>query len=438
MKGWKLSLLRGIYLALACAMFYFCRDGVWIAGIGVMYQYLLAIVIILLGFTVFLIAPDIRRLAEVLRCGWSTGAHYLWILLYSLLIWVQTQSPLNVIMRGTSYIIYVLIGVLTAVVTVYMFGKSGVRLLVSGLLLAEGIYVIQAVQKNGMATFVREYIDLLVTFTGKTGPVMKEFENLNYAYMLGFFLLYHLLEALFNHRLRRQGARFEPQSWKDWGQFALVVPCFLLGLKRSVLTAMAGGLLLALVLSRLSMRGTRRMTALLSVLLILFGFCYIIGCYYGVMDWLESIGVNTMSRARFFKELRPYYEMGVGYFGKGAGFVSRTMGQGQMVGAIDGYQPLDIHNDYLRQYIELGFCGYFVWLLLFLYYPVHRFFRDAETETARLRGVTAQCFILVYYMTFMTENALYFCMLTMITSAIAMSYHFEEYMEETKIEYYGT
>lgn len=78
------------------------------------------------------------------------------------------------------------------------------------------------------------------------------------------------------------------------------------------------------------------------------------------------------------------------------------------------------------------------WLLLFLYYPVHRFFRDAETETARLRGVTAQCFILVYYMTFMTENALYFCMLTMITSAIAMSYHFEEYMEETKIEYYGT
>ena len=67
MKNLKGFLLRVVYLMLACAMLYFTNEGVIVCGIGVMYQYLFAIGIILLAFTVFLVRPDTCRMAVTLR-----------------------------------------------------------------------------------------------------------------------------------------------------------------------------------------------------------------------------------------------------------------------------------------------------------------------------------------------------------------------------------
>lgn len=434
MKRWGTALLKGIFVALACGMFYFTDASITVGGIGVMYQYLFAMAIIMLGFFVFLIVPDVRRILVVARYGWALSASYLWIVLYSLLVWAMLRSQLNVISRGCSYVIYALLGVLTAMVIVYMFGKDGPRLLVIGVVLANMMHVVQSIRENGAAVFFREYVDLLVTFTEKTGPVMKSFENLNYAYVLGFFMLYHLLEQVFNHRLRKQGLPRESHLSRDWGLFLIVVPCFLLGLKRSVLLGIIVGFVLALLFLWMSLRNTRMIAKVLCVGMMAFGFAYVIGCYYGVMDLLEKLGVNTMGRALFFQQLRPYYEMGIGYFGKGAGFVSRMMQEGLLIEGSRGYVPLDIHNEHLRQYIDLGFIGYLVWLFLFVYYKINYFFRDAESEGARLHGVMALIFTVVYYMTFMTENTLYAYMMSLIISLQMMSYYFDEYMGER----YGT
>ena len=205
MKNLKGFLLRVVYLMLACAMFYFTNEGVIVGGIGVMYQYLFAISIILLAFTVFLVRPDTCRMAVTLRYSWRLGAHYLWIELYSMLIWGLSLSQVNVITRGSFAVVYALLGVLTAAATVYLFGREGVRLLVGALLLANGIYVAKAIFNNGAGAFFQEYIELIISFTAKTGPIMKSFESLNFAYMLGFFLLYQVLEEIFDRRLRKQG-----------------------------------------------------------------------------------------------------------------------------------------------------------------------------------------------------------------------------------------
>lgn len=427
MKNLKGFLLRVVYLMLACAMFYFTNEGVIVGGIGVMYQYLFAISIILLAFTVFLVRPDTCRMAVTLRYSWRLGAHYLWIELYSMLIWGLSLSQVNVITRGSFAVVYALLGVLTAAATVYLFGREGVRLLVGALLLANGIYVAKAIFNNGAGAFFQEYIELIISFTAKTGPIMKSFESLNFAYMLGFFLLYQVLEEIFDRRLRKQGYAGAVMLRKEWWLFLLAGACFLLGLKRSVLLAVAVGFLTAVLLLHLQARETRSVSRILCTLLVLFGFSYVIGCYYGVMDWLESIGINTNTRAHFFGQMRAYYEMGIGYLGKGAGYVSRMMQEGTFVQASNGYMPGDIHNDYLRQYIELGFWGFLIWMVLYLNYKAEYFFHGLKTEVDRLHGALAVSFIVANYMTFLTENTLYYCKLTMMMSLLVMAYRFEDY-----------
>ncbi len=427
MKDLKGFLLRGVYLALACTMFYFTNEGVIIGGIGVMYEYLLAIAIIALAFLVFLVQPDTRRMAVALRYSWALSASYLWIVLYSMLVWGLSLSPLNVITRGTFAVVYVLIGVMAAAATVYLFGREGVRLFIGALLLANGIYIVRAIIGNGAGAFLREYFDLIITFTGKTGPIMKSFEMRNFAYMLGFFLLYQVLETAFDRRLRGKGMRRAARLRQEWWMFPLAGACFLLGLKRSVLLAMLVGLFAALLLVRLPAKEARSAVRILCVLLVLLGFAYIMACYYGVMDWLESIGIDTSTRAHFFGQIKAYYEMGIGYFGKGAGFVSRTMQEGNLVRASNGYLPGDIHNDFLRQYIELGFFGFLVWIVLFLCYKAEFFFHRLETETDRLHGILAMAFTIANYVTFLTENTLYACKLAMTASLFMMAYHYEDY-----------
>lgn len=427
MKDLKGFLLKVIYLALAGIMFYFTNEGVIVSGIGVMYQYLFAIAIVMLAFVVFLVKPDSRRMAIVLRYGWRLGAHYLWIELYSMLVWGLSLSQFNIITRGSFFVVYELLGILTAVATIYLFGREGVRILLVAILLANGIHIIESIVANGVGAFFLEYVELIVSFTGKTGPIMKSFENLGYAFVLGYFLLFQVLEEIFDRRLRKQGLESLSMLRREWWLFLLAGACFLLGLKRGVLFAILVGFMTGVLLIHLQAQETRSVVRVLCVLLVLFGFAYVIGCYYGVLEWLEAVGINTNTRAHFLEQIRDYYEMGIGYLGKGAGYVSRMMEEGNFVQVSDGYIPGDIHNDYLRQYIELGFFGFLVWMLLFSSYKVEYFFHGLETETDRLHGVMTLCFVVANYVVFLIDNTLYYFKVTMMVSLLVMAYHFEDY-----------
>lgn len=428
MKELKGFLLRTVYLALTCGMFYYANAYLTIGGFGVMYQYLFAIAIILLAFTVFLVRPDSRRMVVALRYSWAFSAHYLWIGLYSMLVWGLSLSRFNVITRGGFAIVYELIGVLAAAATVYLFGREGVRLMVAGLLLANAIYIVRSIAEHGPGPFFQEYIELIVTFTGKTGRIMKSFENLNMSYMLGFFLLYQVMEAILDRGLAKKEIRSASPLKKEWWISPLAVACFLLGLKRSVLLATLVGLMAGLLLSRFPAKAARRAARVLCVLLVVFGFAYVIACYYGVIEWLESLGVDTNGRAYLFEQIKDYYQMGAGYLGKGAGYVSRMMEEGTFVSPPKGgYIPGDIHNDFLRQYIELGFLGYLIWLVLFLSYKAEFFFHGMKTPMDRAHGIMAMTFIVVNYSTFTTENTLYYAKSTMMVSLLIMAYHFEDY-----------
>ena len=66
-------------------------------------------------------------------------------------------------------------------------------------------------------------------------------------------------------------------------------------------------------------------------------------------------------------------------------------------------------------------------MVLYLNYKAEYFFHGLKTEVDRLHGALAVSFIVANYMTFLTENTLYYCKLTMMMSLLVMAYRFEDY-----------
>lgn len=396
-------------------MFYFVTEDIVIGGFGFMYRYLFGIAIITMAFTVFLIKPQTERLLNTVKYCSVLSAPYLWIMLYSLIIWAVSFAQFRVMTRGFFFIVYQLIGIMTAGATLYLFGKNGVFMMLGGVLLANTIYLIQAFADNGIITVLQEYKDLVLSLASQTGDVMKSFELKGYSYILGFFLLFFILNV------RQNGKRI----WL----LPVTLFFFLMGMKRSVIVSLVVSLFFGLILLSAKEKTAKRIVLILGWLGILFGIIYVVACYYGLFEWLESIGVDTKARADAFSQFREYYEISPGFMGHGAGFVNSMMSQGEIVLESEGYRLGDIHNDFLRQYVELGFIGFIVWMWLFLNYRSRFFFRKMEKRMDIRHGIWAFCFIVANYTMFMTENALYFFYPTMASALLIMSYRYEEYSD---------
>lgn len=260
---------------------------------------------------------------------------------------------------------------------------------------------------------------MIVTMTGDTGPIMKSFEVLGYSYALGLFLVYFFL----NRR----------ESEKYVGLAVLSTACFLLGLKRSVLLAVVVACAAGIILNRMPGRFGRRISAAVCWIGIGAAVCYVAACSRGLFHWLEAMGINTNSRIDVLDYFRPYYEMSPGFLGHGAGFVSGMMASGELTVNVNGYIFGDIHNDFLRQYIELGAFGFCIWLWLFLNVRVKYFFHKEWSDLGCRHGILSFCFILTVFVTFMTENAYYHYYTTLSMSVMIMAFGYEQFEKETKI-----
>ena len=70
------------------------------------------------------------------------------------------------------------------------------------------------------------------------------------------------------------------------------------------------------------------------------------------------MGINTMARVYMYEDMRQYYELNITYIGRGLGFVTKMIQMGDITTRVG---VSDIHNDFLRQYIEQGFAGFMIW-----------------------------------------------------------------------------
>ena len=413
----KKGTLFTIYIILAALMYNALSwepSGVTIGGFTFMYMYLLGMGIIGIAFLAFLVDPQVPRV-------WLLTKYSLWIcmpfflnLFISLIVWIVVGSDPNVIIRGTFFSVYQILAIMVAASTLYLFGDKGIKYNLIALVLASCITMVSSMLEGGAAEFFSEFGTLIVSGAMETGPLMGNMEMTGHTYAFGMYILYFLL--------------FNKNSKRDILALAVAALFFVMEFKRSALLALIVALMAGLVLRVVRDGGRKVLINLGGLLLVIVGFVYIWMIKSGIYDVLmDLLGIDTSGRSVMYANAAPFYSFSPFFLGQGLGYVTKMIQTGEMYLGILGSLIGDIHNDFLRQFIEQGFWGYLLWLLAMFVARVRLFLSRSTTL-----GVLAFTISVFLYITFFSEN-MYFLFYGNIPMAVLMmGHHLEEQVEKER------
>ncbi len=405
--NWPDQCLAAVYFFLACGMYYF-HDEYINLGIHFMYKFVLAAVLAALSFLIFLVRTDLGRGGCLLRHIVVLSLPHVAILMASVPLWVFQIQRMSQIRRGLSDQIYGLAMILAMAGILYTFGRRGLWLNLAAMLGANFITVAQVIRENGLSVYLQELRALVVTFANETGPVIQQMEIHELTFALGVYLVFYAI------------------NWKecrrDRAAMLLLGPalfCFLSGFKRIGAVAVAAAVLVSLLLRVLTRRSSGAFWLLAASFLVIgIAFLYICLVERGIFDYLsQRFGLNTMGRKELSEFIDQYYWIGPDFFGNGAGFVTRLFSD-----LPAEYTIRALHNDILMIYIDVGFWGFWGWMLCYFPLRVWNIYRRKGLKDGVL-CLSLQVYVLV---TAMTDNTLYYIYVTGALSICLMSCLLEE------------
>lgn len=397
-----------IYMVLATGMFFFQDTYFKLGGIELSLKNPCALAILFLAVINLAATVRLDRLLVLARHTAVQALPYLVPLVFSAAIWVSTWTERDVVIVGVSMVVPQLLSVLVAAATLYLFGGKGIWYCLGSMCLANALGVALVVFEGGLGPFLQEFYTLLATFSKETGPLMERLETHDLTFAFGPFFIYLLL-------YRKKQAH--PFLW-------LTPMCFffLIGLKRIAFPAVVLGVLTALLLRLLSEKAARQTAFCVAGVMMAVSFLYIAGIRYGLFDFLEAAGLDTKGRALLFSNVAPYYDISFPYMGKGVGFE-------RYIDWFTGTRhpaPLrpqsQIHNDFLRIYVNIGFFGYWAWLWAWLGARLRYWFRCGGKDTGCLfLGICVYCFVL-----YATDNTIYYPYTMTACALVPMARRFDE------------
>lgn len=407
-----------LYMLLATAMFASQDVYFSVGGMELSLKNPCALAIIFLALLHFIGTVQLERAMVLGRHTAVQMLPCLVPLVFSAVIWVAERAETSAVLNGVTMIIPQLLAVLVAAATIYLFGSKGIWYCLGAMCAANFIGVLAVVRQGGLEQFLHELLMLLITFSGETGPLMVQLETHDLTFAFGPFLLYLLL----NWRESRH-----PFLWLAVSSFF-----FLIGLKRIAIPAIALGFLAALVLRMLPEKAARQTALCAGACLMAVSFLYIAGIRYGLFQFLEEyLQINTMGRVRMFANLEPYYDVSFTYIGRGTGFERFVDWASGEVFPTPRQDAMQIHNDFLRMYLNIGFIGYWVWLWSWLMVRLRYWFRQGGKRAGCLFfAICLYCFVL-----YATDNAIYYPYTMMVCSLVPMSFRLDA-LEKDALERY--
>lgn len=344
--NYKEKTVELISFLLLIEIFYFYNTYVTIGGFGVGYQYIGCILLVIVGTAWFLLRPDPLYFYDAVKTAGLLMLSYFVAIIYSMAIWIFSFTPIRQIISGFFGPAYMLLCILCAVSLAYILREKMVAYSFWALTAALMMQAVPKIWVNGIPEFFRRLIVYVNSGGLEGGGVSLEATSYSDTYV--FFSLYFLFHA-------------KEETVRKKSLYAAVIAfAMLIVFKRSALLALAVGFAAAFVYFRLKEGKRKWFLYLLMAVFMLFAFFYIPLIRYGLFDRIvEALHINTSYRNIIYEYYAKYFEFTPSYRGKGLGWVERLVLDEENFYA--GLASVDVHCDYLRLYIELGFWGYLFW-----------------------------------------------------------------------------
>ena len=403
-----------IYIFLAVPMFYFTDTGFFVGQYGIMYYYVFAAGITIMGVMAFLIKAEVIRLKCLAQDSIVLWMPYLFSLLYSVFIWISEYTGVSTITRGTFFILYQLIAIITAAATILVFGKYAPWMQLTAMCIAYIIHIARTVITYGWSAFAREYISLIRSFGIRTGDVARGLELHTLMFAFGLYLTYIIV-------------RGQIRWWKKILILIPVLLLFLVGFKRIVFAGLICASIITILLRKV--KKDRKCLGLLlaagNVVLVLC-MCYNLFVASGLYERVTTyFNIDTKGRVEMYNDTADWYSISPGFTGQGDGFVSRSLSDADRRGSGA------LHNDLLVSYIEMGFWGFLIWGFLYIIWRSWWFYKFRGKDDAVLFiALIFSCLV-----TYSSDNTYYYFYVNLSLANMIMSYRIEE--KERQCEYIG-
>ena len=345
-KIWNL-----ILFLILLEIFYFFSTYVDIGGFGVGYQYLGCIAVALLGGIFFLLFPDVTEFLGRARISLLLMSPFFCCMLASLGIWIFSFTGIRQMISGFFEPGYMLICLTAVGCLSYVLKEKLIPYLFWAMNLAFSIMIVQQMRLAGPGEFFRQMYVLVTSNAIETLPIMKQLELPRFSYAYVFFFIYFLYK------------RKEEGNVKFAFRMLACVFFFLVGYKRSCILALAVSLAFSLLYRMAGTSSRRKILNLGAVILAIFCVACIPVIRNGLFDYVvERLQIDTNNRQEIYEYYKQFYRFAPDYWGQGLGWAMDHMRTSEEIG--DAMGRLGIHYEYVRGYIELGFCGYLLWILV--------------------------------------------------------------------------
>lgn len=410
--------LKGYFIAVAVLMYYFLNETINL-GLFVTYRHAFALVLFASALFAFLLKPNIARGATTLKATLVYCIPLIITILVSLFIWFVGRVDTEVISRGLSgAFVYnnMLSFTLAAVAFLYIFGENGIWYNLIAILISNILIIFTVILQNGIGVFFSEFVTLIITFAGQTGDVIVQAEIHELAFCLGAYLIYMFLKP--------------KKDIVFYILLGLTLFCFLAAFKRigiiAIVVAVALGWMLKFI-SKFKTSTAKSLTLIISALIVVFLIGYIAIIKMDVFTLLEKAGINTSGRVEIYDAVDKFYDFSIEFLGNGIGFLTYQLSTNMNVGVSS------VHNDFLQYFIDLGFCGYILWLASMTIVRVCYFGRKEKTENAIITLALTVYLVIVSS----TDNTMNYPLLTTVLAIIMIGHGFNDNVRNKEMKIFG-
>ncbi len=361
-------------------------------GYGYSKAKVITVVTVAIAFGILFITGDFTNLDTIASFFVLYGIWFLVVLVYSALLWILSFESVSYIARGCAKILYQFIMVFNLCAAAYLFGEKGIHYMFWGLALGNLAIAVVLIPQYTTGEIISS-ITYFLTEGGEATGYMKGLEIHDVTFTYGFFLIYFIL--------------FDKISSKKMKIINIITALFLygVGFKRIAIASLCVIIVIGLLFKRMTPNTREKLMKCILFAALILAFLYLFAIRANVFTYLaENTDINVNGRNVLYEAINKYWSISPAFVGYGFEYVHVMMQEIAESGNTAFNNMVDIHNDFIRVYIEMGFFGFWAWGLYTLIFQFNRIKHRCGHKTVCLFFL---CEMYIYF-TYMTDNTLFY------------------------------
>ena len=366
----------------------------------------ISLIIVVMAVTVLIISGNLNRVKKASSFVGVYAFVLVGIIVWSIFLWIVNLESIDFIFRGISKFVYQFLVLLVIFSGVYLFGERAIHATFYGLALANAVIMFINLNKFGLPASVESIMDLFRGAEAQQG-FAKSMEIHEVTFTFGFFVIYFIF--------------FAKHTRERIADIAIAAFFFMLGWKRIAFAALPVAILAAVIMGLMSPKTRRRFMMVVAWGFVIFSFVYVVATRTGIFEYVtNTLEIDTMGRNEVYSYIEKYYDISLTFIGYGFEYTTVVLQRIMLTEPNAHLGVLALHNNILTEYIELGFVGFWAWLLYTWVFQLRWMLRHWGEKVAMLFFLSE----MYIFITYMTDNTLYYYYTSMTLRLMPMAYAF--------------